>query len=141
MTAATQTEDWLDVMPAIRLHGYFGTVVSPETGARFTVVGHGVAPERVFVVEQYPRHQEPPRLAHVGALYPHVVRVALDEQDGFGHALRRWWATVPEAAYERAHRTGELDEWDDMGNRHWVGKIDAADRLALARALREVAPC
>ncbi|KKN03268.1 hypothetical protein LCGC14_1109340 [marine sediment metagenome] len=107
----TKTETWLDIIPAIPL-----TPSVPITdGKRFGIVTDDAS------VTLSPWAIDP--------LYEHPnMRVDLDDPQGFGYAYR-WLYPTP--AY--LHRTVP-----GMMGRHLRGETTHADRLALAKALREV---
>ena len=61
------------------------------------------------------------------------TRVDLDDPQGFGYALRHWYAAAAATADDAVLRWFELTLWA------WTqGILDDSDSLALARALAEV---
>jgi hypothetical protein len=123
MPAPCTATTWLDVMPAIPLARWVPVVdLNPEAGEDDNVHGGMVGEDVARFVTEEIAYDEEERAAY--------LRVDLDDPQGFGYALR-WYLL----------RDGHFPGVDQMVSDHMHGyPITDADRIALARALREVTP-
>lgn len=124
-------DNWLDIIPMILL--VRGVPVTDRDGKR----GVLVSADRV----------SPYRIYREGVCYgteaaDETWRPDLADPQGFGYALR--WLTQQYkggaiSAFLAALRLNDEEELEGFAWRHWIGTTTDADRVALAKALREVA--
>ena len=122
----TATETWLDVMPVIPLAKAVPVRATDGEGIDVALLGVG---------GRY-------RMAFSGWQDGLVVRVDLDDPQGFGYALRHMSllaGTDPLARATMADALDELGGFDAHLHRHLHGKTTEDDRLRVARTLAEVA--